>query len=186
MNSRRAISLVELLVTMSTCTVFLTLTGVLLQRAMRVQIESRAVARSERTALRLANQFRRDVHDAANITVTDTDVGEAAFLRLELHGGRSVEYSRRESVIQRVESGADKPSWREEFAFPVVGKLTIEQDGSPPRLALTVTATPAEPQSTGTKPLVRPTTVPLHLHVDASVGQHHRFRDPRGAVEGSR
>lgn len=186
MRTRRGVSLIELLMTMSACTVVLTLTGVLLQRAMRVQIESRAAASAERNALRLAAQFRGDVHEAKSVAANASAGGGEAFLRLELDGGRNVEYSRHENVLQRVESGGDKPAWREEFAFPAVSQLTIDQEDSPPRVALTLGATRVETRPTDAKPLVRPIAAALHFHVEAIVGQNHRFNDVPGAVEGSR
>lgn len=186
MRTRRGVSLIELLVTMSACTVVLTLTGVLLQRAMRVQIESRAAASAERTALRLATQFRRDVHEAKSVTANASAGGGEVFLRLGLDGGRNVEYSRRENVVQRVESGGDKPTWREDFAFPSVSEMTIKQEESPRRLAITITAPRTEPLATDAKPLLRPIAIPMYFHVEPIVGQNHRFNDVPGAVEGPR
>lgn len=186
MRTRRAVSLVELLVIMSTCTVVLTLTGVLLQRAMRIQMQSRAVVQAERTALRLADQFRSDVHDARSVDVIDADENQDAFFRLKLSGGRNVAYSQLEGVILRLESGNELPVRREEFVVPAVNKTTIQEKDAPQRLVLTVASKPVEQRSAEDKSLASPFAARMNVHVDAVIGQNLRFGGARSALEASK
>jgi hypothetical protein len=175
MKSRRAISLIELMVIMSASTVALTLTGALLHRAMRIQMHCRAHVDAERTALRLANQFRRDVHATRISDASNAGEGKDAFLRLEFTGDRTAEYSRVASTVVRLESGGGKPVWREEFAFPALTELTIEQENAPQRLILTIAAKPAETPPADVQPLASTYTIPVSIHAEAVVGRNLRF-----------
>jgi type II secretory pathway pseudopilin PulG len=175
MKTRRAISLIELLVVMSASTVVLTLTGVLLQRAMRTQMHSRALVDAERASLRLAEQFRRDVHSARAVRVSDPLEHETPFLRLDLAGGRWAEYSRVGGRLLRLESGGDKPTWREEFVFPAASELSVERKSIPSRLILQITAKQPEPPAAASGPLVSTQSVPVHIRAEAVVGRDFRF-----------
>jgi len=175
MKPRRAASMIELLVITSACTVALTLTGVLLHRAMRIQMQSRAHVDAERTSLRLANQFRRDVHAARAAVTGNADEETNAFLRLEFADGRTAEYSRVAGTVLRLESGSSKPMWREEFAFPAVNELMVEEESAPQRLSLTVIAKPIEQLTTNGKPFASTLSVPVSIHVEAVVGRDLRI-----------
>jgi hypothetical protein len=174
MKTRRAVSLLELLVIMSASTIVLTLCGLLLHRAMRLQIESRAHVDAERTALRLASQFRRDVHAARAAVTGNAEQANDALLQLELADGRTAQYSRDAGTVLRMESGGGKPEWREEFLFPTVNELTIEEEDAPPRLILTVTANPKAVPPAG-QPLAITRIVPLSIHAEAVVGRDLRL-----------
>lgn len=183
MKTRRAVSLIELLVIMSTCTVGLTLTGVLLHCAMRIQMQSRAHADAERNALRLSVQFRRDVHQARAAVTNSADRNSNVLVRLEFADGRNVEYSRVASTLLRLESGGGKQIWREEFVFPAMSESTIEQEIEPQRLILSVSAKPTEQPPAGGKPLVSTYVVPS-LRVEAVVGRNLRFSSAPTEQEG--
>jgi hypothetical protein len=159
---------------MSASTIVLTLCGLLLHRAMRLQIESRAHVDAERTALRLAGQFRHDVHAARAVVTGNSEQAGDALLQLELADGRTAQYSRDAGTVLRIESGGDKPEWREEFVFPTVHELTIEEEDAPQRLILTVTAKPkAVPPAS--EPLASTRIVPLSIHAEAVVGRDLRL-----------
>jgi hypothetical protein len=182
MRTRRAVSVLELVVIMSASTVVLTLTGVLLHRAMRIQMQSRAQMDAERTSLRLANQFRRDAHAARAAVALQGDENGGAFLRLEFANGRTVEYSRLAGTVRRLESGGSKPAWREEFLFPAINELRIDQASAPRRLTMTVVAKPVEQPSKEGKPLAATWAIPLSIHAEAILGRDLRF-DPARAGE---
>jgi hypothetical protein len=174
MNTRRGASLIELLVILSASTVVLTLTGVLLHRAMRIQTLSRAHVDAERTTLRLSEQFRSDVHQARALSSQPGNDGEV-FLRLELADGRVAEYSRTNGAVLRSESGGDRPTWREEYAIPGAGALRIEQESAPQRLVMTIILKPAErPVPNGQAP-AGTRFVPMSLCAEAVVGRDLRF-----------
>ena len=147
-------------------------------------MQSRATASAERTALRLSSQFRRDVHDASAAELNSSGKPQVAFLKLNLEGGRSVEYSHREGVVLRRESGDDAPEWREDFVFPTLSQLTIDDaEDAPRRLALTIAAKPMEQQAVAGKPLASPMATPTSLHVEAIVGLYLRLRAASSAQE---
>ncbi len=175
MRTRRAISMIELLMIMSACSVALSLMGVLLHRVMLVQMHSRAHVDAERTALRLAAQFRRDVHRSRDAAVGDAEGDNAALLRLQLADGRTVEYSRDGASLLRVESGSDRPTWREEFRFMAVNEVTIEEVSAPPQIVLTLAAKPLELLFDKDKPPVSTHLVPVSVRVEAVIGQDLRL-----------
>jgi hypothetical protein len=175
MNSRRAASIVELLVIMSACTVVLTLCGVLLQRAMHIQMRSRARADVERSALRLSDQFRRDVHQARAAQTGNADPGNGPFLQLQFVGEQTVEYSHLAGTVRRVLAKNGQPLSREEFVFTPDSEVVIREDGSPPRLLLTITAEPKEMPSRDIKQPVAAAAIPVSFQVEAALGRDWRF-----------
>ena len=97
MTHRRAASLAELLVIMSACTIILTTSVQLIHRAMHSQSASRVFFDCERSAQRLSQQFRSDVHEATSGKIKDGAAGLVAVLRL--HASRRPD--RRISLYQR-------------------------------------------------------------------------------------
>ena len=79
-KSRRGVSLTELLMLMSSCTMILSLCAVLLHRVMRVEIESRSIVAAERTSERLSHQFRQDVHQATGGEADGSKLKKNVFL----------------------------------------------------------------------------------------------------------
>lgn len=141
MNCRRAVSLVELLLAMSACTVILTMSTALIHRVLHTQSKTRAFFGSERAALRLADQFRRDVH-AATSAITDTDsLNAGVFLRLQTPGNRAIEYRQSEGTILRLVLDTGEIRAREEFAFSSNITLAARQE-SPRLVELTITSQP--------------------------------------------
>jgi hypothetical protein len=175
MKIRRAASLLELLLVMSACTVVLTMTGVLLNRAMRIQIQSRAQESAERAALRLSRQFRDDVHRGRLIPADKPGQDKKALLRLQFADGRTVEYSRDSGGVLRLESGGSRPAWREEFSLSSASMLTIEQRTQPARLALTVESKPIEPAPGDAKPPASMNALAVSLYAEAVIGRDLRF-----------
>jgi hypothetical protein len=183
MKLRRATSLLELVLIMSACTVVLTLTGVLLQRAMRLQMHSRSHVNAERTSLRLANQFRRDVHNARDTVEITADDAKTVSLQLKLADGRTATYSRSGGAVLRLENGGGKPDWREEFVFPALHELTIAEQTAPRRLALNLAVKGLdEPSVTGAPP-ANTLIVPVSIRVEAVVGRDLRFSAARSRRE---
>jgi hypothetical protein len=179
MNSRRAISLAELLAVLSACTVVLTMSAALLHRAMRTQSDSRPHFAIERSSLRLSDHFRRDVHQAvAARTSTDT-VGSDAFLRLEWPNDQVVAYSYDDGTVLRTLLRREETVSREEFEFPVGCKLEIRQADAPLRLVLAITSQVSEtPTGDGTLPQKLVST-PVSLEAEAVVSRDWRFvREP--------
>jgi hypothetical protein len=145
MKTRRAISLAELLVVMSTCSIILTMSASLIHRAMRAQSESRSFYHAERSALRLSRQIRHDVHLAKAVSIGSGDTGSDNLLRLEWADGRTVEYSYAEGEVLRLLSRPGGAVSREQFAFPAPVELSIRREVAPSRVVLTLTASDRDP-----------------------------------------
>ena len=175
MKTRRGASLIELLLIMSACTVVLTLTGVLLHRVMRIQMQSRAHVNVERSALRLSEQFRSDVHQARAAITGNPDQDGNVFLRLESADDHVIAYSRDKGAVKRLETSSNRPTRREEFEFPAASVLRIEQQSVPQRLALTIILKPVDPPPAESKTLGSTNLIPASLCAEAVVGRNLRF-----------
>ena len=70
MTKRRGVTLTELLVVLSVCSVVMTISIALIQRAMHAERRSRTFFNLQRSSLRLADQFRADVRQASAIVDT--------------------------------------------------------------------------------------------------------------------
>jgi hypothetical protein len=139
MNRRRAVSLIELLLAMSACTVILTMSATLIHRVLHVQSKSRAIFDGERAAMRLSDQFRHDVHAAAAAETNGASLGAGVILRLQLEGGETVEYRRAEGTVLRVVLDGDATQAREQFNFPADIDLTVRKE-SPGLVTLSITS----------------------------------------------
>ena len=71
--------------------IILTMSAGLVHRAMHAQSATRAFFDGERSALRLSEQFRADVHQAATATVEAPARNDGVFLRLRLAGDQAIE-----------------------------------------------------------------------------------------------
>jgi hypothetical protein len=183
-TSRRGISLTELLVVMTACSALVTLSSGLICRIMRVHVESRAYNDAERNANRLADSFRRDVHRAQSITPNRAANRDSMLLQLELADGRQAEYSWQNDTVLREESGADRPSSREEFALPTTCELAIEELDAPRRIVMTVSSDLKARLLDD--PKVRPVghLVAINLQVEAVVGRDAKIT-ANSVVEGA-
>jgi len=182
MRPRRAVSLVELLVTMSACTIILTLSAGLMHRALHAQTKARAFMDSERSALRLANSVRRDIHQAIGAARSGADLGQDVVLRLKFAGDQVVEYRRATDKVTRVllEVGAVRA--RDEFAFPSPIDVTVQQE-SPRLVAMSITS--ASEATSAESPAQRSIAyaTPVNCHVDAALSRDHWFTAPKSGQE---
>ena len=168
MNTRHGASLVELIVVMSAATVVLTMSASLIHRIMHAQSRARAFADVERTSLRLANAFRRDVHDATVAKLAETDLGERVFLRLALPDNQTIEYGRREANIVRVLLEGSRTVAREEFAFPAGIELAVRRDEAR-LIVLTIQSRPGEMPAEDGGSEASAFAVPVNLQVQAAL-----------------
>lgn len=182
---RRAISILELMLVMSASTVVLSLSGVLLHRAMLVQIQSRSRTHVENTSLRLAHQFRTDVHAAREAKPDNAHGAAGVFLHLAAGDDRTIEYSRENGNVLRLETGGNQPSRREVFEFPPAAQLVIEQLNAPNRLALTIQLRAPEQPSASNDIRLDMNPVPVSLHVEAAIGRDLQLHQPPAITEAS-
>jgi hypothetical protein len=139
MKRRRAMSLAELLVVLSACTIIMTTSVSLLHRAMFSQSATRVFVDSECSALRLSKQFRRDAHDAISAAIQTDSVDGGPVLRLTNADGLAIEYHRvSDSSIVRTTSQAGHSASRDEFAFRAPLTYSFRQERSPRRVGLSL------------------------------------------------
>ncbi|HEY4232836.1 MAG TPA: hypothetical protein VGM76_05405 [Lacipirellulaceae bacterium] len=177
MRKRNATSLVELLVVMSACTIILTLSAGLVHRAMHAQSATRAFFDAERSAMRLSEQFRADVHQATAATIEDGAHDKGAFLRLALADKQSVEYRQTGDNVVRVVSQHDTNISRAEFAFPSPLELSINEELAPHRLVLSVSAgslAKLDPGSGQQPPSAY--SMPLNVQIEACLNRTNPFQ----------
>jgi type II secretory pathway component PulJ len=168
MNRRRGISLVELMLTLSACSVILTLSAALIHRAMHAQAKARVFFDGERSAWRLAESFRHDVHRANSAKVVDQPDSGDLLLRLELAGGQRVEYRHTAGRVERTWHVDGGIRAREAFVFPPETRLSTAKV-SEKLLVLTADA-PADTAAKADAPLANH-TVPVSLRVQAVLGR---------------
>jgi hypothetical protein len=165
--NRRAVSLTELLLVLSSCTLILSTSGVLLQRIMRIESTSRAFTNAERACTRLSRQFRRDVHQAAVAELDKGKLQDGVFLQLQLPGNQSVDYGRERGRVLRTAQKADKVVARDEFIIPPAATLTIKQVQSPDRIILSIAPPRIDAATNTDQQLQSYRTVPVGVQIEA-------------------
>jgi hypothetical protein len=181
MSGRRGVSLVELMLTMSALTVILTISAALIHRAMHAQSKSRLFFDVERSAQRLSESFRRDVH-AASVAATGDAADGGVLLRLEMAGGQSVEYRQAAGRVERLWHVDDRVRAREAFVFSADTRLTAEQE--PPRLVILSIVPSADVAGQADRPLL-PYAVPVSLRAAAVLGRNASLVDAADQPEKS-
>ena len=176
---RRGVSLAELLLAMSACSVILTMSVGMIHRVMHTQSRTRSFFDGERAALRISRQFRQDVHSARS-AVTDADrLVPEVLLQLEMEDEQTIEYRRVNAGLQRVLLEKDEVHSREEYAVQVEMGASFRQE-SPPLVVLSIV--PEKPAGQSGQSLARPVTKPVSLYVEARLGAD-RFTSASAAQE---
>lgn len=173
MRTHRGASLVELLVVMSACSVILSMSAGLVHRAMRTHSQTRSVFEVERSALRLSGQFRRDVHRATSAITDDASLGEHVFVRLQLPGDQIVEYRRLQQSVMRIVSQSVQTVSREEFPWSSAIEVALQEENSPRRLVLSITAAPAT--AADGEQVSSPREMQVSFQAEANLGCDWRF-----------
>ena len=158
-NRQRGFTLVELIVTISTASVLLTLATGVVHSTMRFESMSRQRAEVHRAAVRLSHDFRHDVHRASDFRISDR-ADQPHTIRLTLPEGSEVTYQVTRQRVLREQRLNDLQVARETYDFPANYQVMFSQ--SDPQMAeLTVEH---HLQLVG----VDPQTV---VHVQAEVGR---------------
>ena len=185
MIRRRGISLVELLTVISGCAILMSLCGVLMHRSMQTQARTRYFFAVERTAMRLADQFRADAHRASGVETSDDELDDGAFLQLELPEDETVEYRREGASVVRLLSRDGAVVARESFSLASVGELSLEEDEAPPRLVLTIAADPDDSLPSMDRPAAGIRESPISFQVAAVLGRDRRHAPADAGQEAS-
>lgn len=186
-RDRRAVSLAELLVVMTACTIILSMSAALIHRAMRAHSTTRAFLDNERTALRLSGQFRDDVQRATTATATETQRDDrrssVPFVQLQLPGQKAIDYYFKSGTIVRLMSIDSRPISQEEFSFPRSATLALHEESEPQRLILTITAeeTPSDAHTLASTSQGQRKSVALQVEV--SVGRRTRYPEAHAILE---
>lgn len=182
-GTRRGISLVELLVVLSGCSVVLSTTGVLLHRAMRGESETRHMFDVEQAALRLSHQFRDDVHHAVEVQAP-TNAPDNELLHMTLQGGQTVRYARDEESVFRVLFQGDQPLSREEYHLGAASEITVAELTDPRRISLTISSRMESPTGRGRE--LRASEIrraPVSLQLIAVAGRNASFAPAPGSAK---
>jgi hypothetical protein len=169
--NRRAVSLTELLLILSICTMILSTSGVLLHRVMRIESESRAFADAERACTRLNHQFRSDVHQASAAKLNQATLKEGVFLKLELPDRQIIEYARERDRLHRTARSGDKVTVRDEFIIPATANLTINQLQSPNRIVLSIAPPSVDATTDADRKLQSYRAVPVGVQIEATLNR---------------
>ena len=171
MSRRRGISLVELMLTLSACCTILTLSAGLIHRAMHTQTKARRFADGERSAWRLGQAFRLDIHAADRATPGDEGAGDL-LVQIHLRSGDAVEYHSAAGRVERRLLAKGTVQSRETFLFPPEVAITVTQPD--PRVFALAVESPAPTAST--KDVPTPAyAVLISLHVEAVLERHAPF-----------
>jgi hypothetical protein len=165
MRDRRGISLAELLVTMSACTAILSLGAVLLHRAIHLQGRTSDFFVAQRSALRLSDQFRSDVHAARSAETHN--LPENTVLRLTLGDEKSVDYQFVDGIVQRSMPGGERSQSREQYLFPARCRIAVEEHDLPRRISLTIESQTSDSR----KRNLAGSDSPVHLHIESILGR---------------
>ena len=161
-GSRRGVSLVELLAAMTAASVVMATSLGLVHRSFSFESRSRGILADERTALRLARQFRADVHEAITATGGPDDAPGGGLVAIGCPASR-ITYRREAAGLVRLTELTTGAATREQYSFsrPVEwamrteGRLvslsgtTAAAAAGQPSLALEVVAVLPLPQEVG-------------------------------------
>ena len=124
----------------------------LVHTSYRFESRSRIVRADERVALRLARQFRTDIHEAQSATLLRAAAADAPLVVLTVPTGRIAYRSLAQGLLRTTQPDSDQPT-REEFLFsrPIIWTTAAEgllvslsgssaDDGRRPQLAIDVAA----------------------------------------------
>ena len=125
-HRRRAASLLELLAAMSAASIVTAAAAGLVHKSLSLESRSRSTVAEERTALRLARQFRADIHTGLSATCSSDAVDDTKLVMIEGPAG-SVVYRREETGLVRIATAVAGGLTREDYLFqPSVSWAAIQ------------------------------------------------------------
>jgi prepilin-type N-terminal cleavage/methylation domain-containing protein len=160
---RRGVSLVEMIVVITVGSALVGIAVTMLAALMRAENRGQGRAAETASLIRLADQFRRDAHAATSLPAPDGQ--KAGTWKLDLAGGRSVEYAAEPGAIVRRERTVAKAVCEESFALPENYAATIASSNNAGQTTVTLVVAPA-PGTAGAA---------WQWRVEAVLGRDHRF-----------
>jgi prepilin-type N-terminal cleavage/methylation domain-containing protein len=164
--SRRAVSLIEMLVVISVSAVLMGVATTMLFTLMQATRNGSNHVSQAATVARLADQFRSDVHAALPSVATDAPAKDQ--WQFALATDTAVIYKALPGEIQRHEQVAGKLIRQESYLLPAdtTAEIAIRADAAPPMASLIVS--PSGPNAPAGR----------EIRVDAALGIDHRFIRP--------
>jgi type II secretory pathway pseudopilin PulG len=184
MKRRSAFSLVELITALGGVTLLLSLTAVLLTRAMRSQTETRRFFDAQRHALALNRQYRDDVHQARSAELDQAKLDAGELVRLTQENNKTVTYQKTDRGVARVLSRDGRPAAREEYDLGGAIEAAVTQEGAAGMLQLSIKApdeTPPAPEDSSSRLREKPAL----LSVEAMLNADARYSNRPAAGGGS-
>ena len=154
-----AFTLVEMLVTMTVSTTLLVLASGMIHQTMTLHTQGRLQGDRQRTALRLARQFRHDIQHSHQVSLQQD--GAAMTLEIRQPTAVTVTYSTQDSRIVRDQPRANGQHQREMFLFAPNDRAYFELLADPHRAALVVMH-PVDPITENER---------IELHVEGVIGR---------------
>ena len=140
-NTRRGMTIIELLMLMSILAFVLGASIVQLQLLMKLGSDGRARAEGAASWDRLGAQFRLDLHDAASASPFAEKEETGLRITMDESADRRIEYRTGRDRIVRTETSNGKVTARESYAIPRLQKASFEDraEGRGHLVALVVT-----------------------------------------------
>lgn len=113
----RGMTLVELLVAITVCSVLMCGSGVLLHGMYRADRETRQGIAAEAAIARFSLQFRRDAHAASHVSALPDASGKAPGIAFRGPGPQTIEYRCQGTDVVRSVRNSDKAIHRDSFRF---------------------------------------------------------------------
>lgn len=141
---RPAYSLVELLVVLTASISGLGIATGLMHRGLSLQSQARSLCDEERTALRLARQFRTDIHLARAIRIPSRpdESTQESLIEIELATQGRVTYGVHDQAVVRQASSSAPGPRVEAYRCPAGTTWWVEQSGGTVSLAGSTAPTP--------------------------------------------
>lgn len=170
-KTTRGASLVELLAVMSGLSVVLTTSGLLLHRAMRAHEETRRFFEAERAAIRLSNQFRRDVRSAESVLCGDDAARAGLIAVLNRRDGPEIRYERAEHGVLRTSTpGGSGAASQEVYRLSDDLRFETSMDPDSRTVEFLVTSPPAEKADSFPRSVRRTHSLRVELRAAAVLG----------------
>lgn len=157
---RRGVSLAELLVVMAAASAVLTLSTMLIHRAMQSHTRTQHRLETERGAWRLSHQLHRDARLATQAEVLAGE--EPTELRLTTGDKKTIRYRFESQTVLRTEQTQEAVD-SEHYAFPAPVDWAVSQSDHPP--SFVISSGPVPPST-----LVQSRIgAPLRMHIEATL-----------------
>lgn len=118
MKPRRGASLIEMLVVMAVMTAVLSTVGVLFHRLFQTERLSTRLTVVELTTMRLADQFRRDVHAVQSVNRISKAEGSRSIIELQSAATSKIVYTAETNRVQREVIDSTRTTSRELYRLP--------------------------------------------------------------------